>query len=379
LTETTAAAKFPDYANDPDYSWSDKRGAYVRTKSHNGAKGLMKRELIDRQTRIDDGEEVEWETQNSFYYYMRTIFLENGIDPDHEGDKFRENMTQHITTICHELETTREDLNIIAKDRATFYHKGQETKISLDSLEDLAKKGTDIILIEKSGICKLFAPYAAKAGIALLDSEGFIVEYARRLSGLSQENGCNIALLKDSRMMTTHKATIELIKEGKIKMVKPKDKPYSQIDYLVINEKNEFNKIYNALFAIEIIIDNLIEFKNMIVSAQDDFPDEASTSDLELNFVKPLVELLNSYLADLATKIKDKSHSDVDREILYKRNAELALKMVKGVQPSKFDKSMEELIRNLQKERKKAHKEKSILKIDNLETSMEKYKRDYLS
>jgi len=48
--------------------------------------------------------------------------------------------------------------------------------------------------------------------------------------------------LKDSRPMTTHKITIDLIKEGKIKMVKPKDKPYSQIDYLIINEKNEFNK-----------------------------------------------------------------------------------------------------------------------------------------
>jgi len=63
-----------------------------------------------------------------------------------------------------------------------------------------------------------------------------------------------------SRMMTTHKTVIELIKEGKIKMVKPTDKPYSQIDYLVIDEEDEFNQIYNESFVIETIIDNLIEF-----------------------------------------------------------------------------------------------------------------------
>ena len=60
--------------------------------------------------------------------------------------------------------------------------------------------------------------------------------------------------LKDSRMMTTHKTTIQLIKEEKINMVKPKDKPHSQIDYLVINEKNEFNKIYNSISEFENII-----------------------------------------------------------------------------------------------------------------------------
>ena len=36
MTDTAVVAKFPDYANDPDYGWSDKRGTYVRIKGHNG-------------------------------------------------------------------------------------------------------------------------------------------------------------------------------------------------------------------------------------------------------------------------------------------------------------------------------------------------------
>jgi hypothetical protein len=62
--------------------------------------------------------------------------------------------------------------------------------------------------------------------------------------------------LKDVRPMTTHKTTVELIKEGKINMIKKE--PYSQTDYLILNEDNEFNKIYNWLTEIDKIIDSMI-------------------------------------------------------------------------------------------------------------------------
>ena|SRR5687768_12211011 len=59
--------------------------------------------------------------------------------------------------------------------------------------------------------------------------------------------------LKEVRPMTTHKTIVELIKEGKINMVK--DKPYSQTDYLVLNDNNDFNKIFKAWKAIDKLID----------------------------------------------------------------------------------------------------------------------------
>ncbi|MGH9973194.1 MAG: hypothetical protein ACRD93_04780, partial [Nitrososphaeraceae archaeon] len=80
---------------------------------------------------------------------------------------------------------------------ATLYYGGQEYKISLRDLEWLSTMGTDIIMIEKAGICKLLEPFTNKAGIATLDSKGFVVEYARRLSELSQDDGCNIAMITD--------------------------------------------------------------------------------------------------------------------------------------------------------------------------------------
>jgi hypothetical protein len=58
-----------------------------------------------------------------------------------------------------------------------------------------------------------------------------------------------------SRLKTTHGTIINLIKEGKIKMIK--DKPYSQTHYLTLNEDNEFNKIIDDLSILEKHIEQL--------------------------------------------------------------------------------------------------------------------------
>jgi 5S rRNA maturation endonuclease (ribonuclease M5) len=41
------------------------------------------------------------------------------------------------------------------------------------------------------------SPFADKMGIALLNTRGFLTEYANMLSSLSKENGCNVAILTD--------------------------------------------------------------------------------------------------------------------------------------------------------------------------------------
>lgn len=65
-----------------------------------------------------------------------------------------------------------------------------------------------------------------------------------------------------SRLNTTHKTIMDLIDEGKINPIK--DNPRSQTHYLTINESNEFNKIYNTLSEIEIIINTMDERINEI-------------------------------------------------------------------------------------------------------------------
>lgn len=59
----------------------------------------------------------------------------------------------------------------------------------------------------------------------------------------------------DSRPNSTHKTTVDLINEGKIKIVK--DKPRSQTHYLVLDKENEFNKINEELLRLEGIINDL--------------------------------------------------------------------------------------------------------------------------
>ena len=114
--------------------------------------------------------------------------------------------------------------------------------------------------------------------------------------------------LKDSRPMTTHKLTIDLIKEGKIKMVKPKDKPYSQIDYLVINEENEFNKIYNSFLEIEKMLE--------IIS---DAGLKTVPEDLRVVLLNAYISSTTTLVDFLLVMIDTKIRSEKDALILYKK------------------------------------------------------------
>jgi 5S rRNA maturation endonuclease (ribonuclease M5) len=59
------------------------------------------------------------------------------------------------------------------------------------------KMGTDLIIIEKQGAVEVFGPFADRNGIALLNTRGFLTEYAIELSKLAEQHKCNIAILTD--------------------------------------------------------------------------------------------------------------------------------------------------------------------------------------
>ena len=61
----------------------------------------------------------------------------------------------------------------------------------------MAKKGTDLLIIEKEGVADVLAPFADEKGIAILNTRGFLTEYAEELSELAEEKECNIAILTD--------------------------------------------------------------------------------------------------------------------------------------------------------------------------------------
>jgi 5S rRNA maturation endonuclease (ribonuclease M5) len=187
------------YSNDPDYRWDDSsqnvhNHRWRRIKGHNGAKAIAIAELNKRR---DNYKSIEFVSQNSFYYFLRKIFLKNGINPEAEGKEFRKSLTSSIAEWCEEIGTTREDLKIYASSRAYLYHRGARTAVSLRNIERLALLGTDIIIIEKEDIAHLLHPYTDAAGIAILDSKGFVVKYASKVSRIARKYGCNIAMLTD--------------------------------------------------------------------------------------------------------------------------------------------------------------------------------------
>jgi 5S rRNA maturation endonuclease (ribonuclease M5) len=140
--------------------------------------------------------------------------LLNAINPIHCGSKDssclfprtsakevrynRKYITNQIRNVCEKtLGKTRAKLGIVAADRAQLYFRGQWYDIGLDELDQLMHLGTDMLIIEKERVAEVLSTFADKMGIAVLNTRGFLTEYASMLSNLSKKNGCNVAILTD--------------------------------------------------------------------------------------------------------------------------------------------------------------------------------------
>lgn len=133
--------------------------------------------------------------------------------------------------------------------------------------------------------------------------------------------------------MTTHKTIIELVKEGKIKTLRPKDKPYR--DYLVVNEENEFNKIYNSLSEIENIIDLIEEpFRKFPMPAlmppltKADFDTSNEFSALMEDYLGTFHEAIPILIQELLTRTDNKIYSEKDKQILNSRILQIQQKYI---------------------------------------------------
>ena len=128
-----------------------------------------------------------------------------------------------------------------------------------------------------------------------------------------------------SRLNTLHKTIMDLIDEGKINPIK--DNPRSQTHYLTINESNEFNKIYNTLSEIEIIINTMDERINEISKRPEieKIPKnkrDIYRYDFEQTF---LIELFMTFVINLIRINRMKTQKDT--EILYAKIINLMLNM----------------------------------------------------
>jgi hypothetical protein len=149
---------------------------------------------IERDPTLKDKD--RW-TQSTVFYRLRPMLLEAGYGAEEIGKK-RQYITKMIRPVSEEsLGVKREEIGIFAADRAQLYFKGRWHEVGFDYLERLMHMGTDLLIIEKEGVAQVLTPFADKKGIALLNTRGFLTEYASRLSELSANHSCNVAILSD--------------------------------------------------------------------------------------------------------------------------------------------------------------------------------------
>lgn len=134
----------------------------------------------------------ERRTQSTVWYLALSIFEKYKMRVP-----TRDHFVSRIKVVCEKLGVTRESLGIIAKARATMYFNGQWFSVSYDAIGSLAGFGTDIIFIEKVDVVGVLSKYADKAGIALVDTQGALTDYGRKLAEAGLDSGANVSILSD--------------------------------------------------------------------------------------------------------------------------------------------------------------------------------------
>ena len=150
--------------------------------------------------KLDVNDLEPWD-QSHIFYTLRVILIAKGYE---NVDKSRQYITSQIKGVCWEIGLEvrgkgfkRHELGINAAERAQLYSDNQVFGVTFGQLEELMKKGTDLLVIEKESIANALMGYANKMGVAILNTRGFLTEYAEELAELARENRCNIAVLTD--------------------------------------------------------------------------------------------------------------------------------------------------------------------------------------
>ena len=109
----------------------------------------------------------------------------------------REYFKSLLRKICDKYGKKRSEIGIITGARAELYFDGRWESVSFDAIEELAQKGTDIVFIEKEGIIDELKLHADKYGVAMVNSRGYLTEYAHDLIEAAQDSGANIIIITD--------------------------------------------------------------------------------------------------------------------------------------------------------------------------------------
>lgn len=165
-------------------------------KAHSEMIDWLQKELERRKAAVDGGKPPDWVPQQSLWYKARNDYLVRRPG-ESEPDVSRKYFIEKVRQICAAMGVSREKLGIFAAERAILYFRGSRTGVSLESIAEVFRYGSDLIAVEKEGICVVLEPLAAEYGIALLNSRGQLVDYAEQVIAEARKSGARVFLLTD--------------------------------------------------------------------------------------------------------------------------------------------------------------------------------------
>ena len=128
---------------------------------------------------------------DTIWYLLLPVMEKRNIDVS------RKYFKTLLRKICDKFGKKRSEIGVITGARAEMYFGGRWESVSFDAIEELAQKGTDIVFIEKEGIIDELKRHADKYGIAMVNSRGYLVEYAHDLMRAAKRLDANIIIITD--------------------------------------------------------------------------------------------------------------------------------------------------------------------------------------
>jgi len=158
-------------------------------------KDIVRMMLLPRiKTVLAGGKITTEQTQDSLWYNALPQFEEHGVKYSSDS---RKHFKFCIRELCREHGIAREQIGIIAAPWGSMLFEGEWYDISFDTIKDLAKKGTDLVFIEKRDIVMAQGKYASEVGVALVNTHGHLSDYTEDLAELADISGAHIAIFTD--------------------------------------------------------------------------------------------------------------------------------------------------------------------------------------
>jgi hypothetical protein len=152
-------------------------------------KDVVEEVLLPRIETVKAGGKYTGRMHSQDNLWYNTIHLFNKYDVKYDNDS-RAHFKTCIRDLCKEYGVAREQIGIYASPWGAMYYRGQWHDISFDTLTELAKKGCDILFIEKRDVVQSLGRFADKWGIALVNTTWPFIRVYRRVGGVSQDSRC---------------------------------------------------------------------------------------------------------------------------------------------------------------------------------------------